>query len=192
MVHCRVFFAVALLPGLVLILGAGVPGAAAQEPMGSESEASVNAQIVLGTEPLGSPLVGAELDRMTEVVSGVMRCPVCQGLSVADSPSDMAVSMKKEVRALLAAGFTPEQILTYFEKAYGEFIRLEPKAEGINWLVYVLPVLGLLVGVVLVGMRLMGARRQRPGTDAQPNSPPEEEDPSLEAYLEQVRREVRS
>ncbi len=189
MVHCRGFFAAAL-PVLALICGAWVQGAAAQEPAEPESEASVNAQIVLGSAPLGSPLAGAELDRMTEEVSGIMRCPVCQGLSVADSPSDMAVSMKNEVRALLAAGFTPEQILTYFEKAYGEFIRLEPKAEGFNWLVYVLPILGLLVGAWLVVMRLVVMKRQQSDKDAQPNLPPE--DPSLEAYLEQVRREVGS
>ncbi|MCP4663451.1 MAG: cytochrome c-type biogenesis protein CcmH [bacterium] len=190
MVLCRGLFAVAL-PVLVLICVAWVPGAAAQESAEQESELSVNAQIVLGSEPLGSPLAGEELDRMTEEVSGVMRCPVCQGLSVADSPSDMAVSMKNEVRTLLAAGFTPEQILTYFEKAYGEFIRLEPKAEGFNLVVWVLPILAFLAGVCFLTMRFVVSwRRRRPGKDAQPKPPPE--DPSLEAYLEQVRREVGS
>lgn len=116
-----------------------------------------------------------------------MRCPVCQGLSVADSPTPSAVAMKAEVRQFLAAGYTDTQILTYFEQSYGEFIRLEPKAKGFNLLVWILPIAALLGGLALVIRRT----RRPDSSDAQGDTPtPAESD--LEVYLEQVRREVSS
>ena len=96
--------------------------------------------------PRSRPLSGAELDARTNEVGGLLRCPVCQGLSVADSPSSMARNMKAEVREKLAAGYDQEQILAYFERSYGEFVRLEPPMRGVNWLVWFGPVAVLVAG----------------------------------------------
>ena len=109
--------------------------------------------------PLGPPLSGAALDQATEDVASLMRCPVCQGLSVADSPASSAVDLKAEVRRQLALGYTKDQVIASFERSYGEFIRLEPKAEGFNWLVWLMPMLALAVGALVIFFRL---RPQRP------------------------------
>ena len=119
--------------------------------------------------PLGPPLSGAALERATEEVSSLMRCPVCQGLSVADSPASSAVDLKAEVRRMLALGYTRDQVIAAFERSYGEFIRLEPKAEGFNWLVWLMPMLALAVGALVIFFRL---RPQRP---APPTSIPQED-----------------
>jgi cytochrome c-type biogenesis protein CcmH len=122
--------------------------------------------------PQGPPLSGAELDRATEETASLMRCPVCQGLSVADSPASSAVDLKAEVRRLLALGYTRDQVIASFERSYGEFIRLEPKAEGFNWLVWLMPMLALAVGALVIFFRLRPARR------APETSPTQEETPS--------------
>ena len=114
-------------------------------------------------QPQGMPLAGAELDEATEALASIMRCPVCQGLSVADSPTTSALAMKQEVHDLLAVGYTEEQVISYFESTYGEFIRLEPRAEGFNLLVWVAPVAALLIGVVLVVGRMRSSRRKSGG-----------------------------
>lgn len=171
-------------PRLISLLLLLVCGAAwAQQ----DSEAGLNALIVVG-EPAGTPLSGDELDRLTQEVASRMRCPVCQGLSVADSPADAAVAMKAEVRSLLAAGYTPAQTIRYFETSYGEFIRLEPKPEGFNLVVWIAPAAVLLIGAAIVAWRL---RRPAPAAvvaDAGPAAP--DEDPDLAAYRERVRRET--
>jgi len=104
--------------------------------------------------PRGVALQGAALDRRTMEIASLLRCPVCQGMSVADSPSTVALDMKAQVRELLARGYSEEQILSYFERSYGEFVRLKPKFSGVNALVWVLPLLALLIGVVLVSLKL--------------------------------------
>jgi cytochrome c-type biogenesis protein CcmH len=101
-----------------------------------------------------TPPQGDELARQTQEIASRLRCPVCQGLSVADSPSEMAVNMKTEVRDMLARGHTREQIEAHFVRSYGEFVLLAPKFEGVNALVWILPIAALLVGALAVRMKL--------------------------------------
>ena len=134
--------------------------------------------------PMGRPLAGEELDEATEALASIMRCPVCQGLSVADSPTVSALAMKQEVYDLLAAGYSRDQVLGYFESTYGEFIRLEPRAEGFNLLVWLAPVAAMLAGAILVMMRLRGRAAGAGAATAT------QEDTDLAEYRERVRREV--
>lgn len=92
------------------------------------------------------PVPPDRVEEATREVSASLRCPVCQALSVNDSPSELAVQMKELVRERLEAGETPSEVQAYFEEKYGEFVLLDPKAEGFNLLVYILP-----VGMVVVG-----------------------------------------
>ena len=103
---------------------------------------------------LSTPPQGDELARQTQEIASRLRCPVCQGLSVADSPSEMAVNMKTEVRDMLARGYTREQIEAHFVRSYGEFVLLAPKFEGVNALVWILPIAALLLGAFVVRTKL--------------------------------------
>ena len=109
--------------------------------------------------PRSHPLSGAELDARTNDIGALLRCPVCQGLSVADSPSSMARNMKAEVREKLAAGYDQEQILASFEHSYGEFVRLDPPMRGVNWLVWLGPLAGLAAGGAAVAWALKRSSR---------------------------------
>lgn len=101
-------------------------------------------------QPEGKPLTGDALFQRTNEVGALLRCPVCQGMAISDSPAEMAVNMKGQVRELLARGYTEEQILKYFELSYGQFVLLRPKST----MVWVLPLLALVLGVVVVVFKL--------------------------------------
>ena len=75
-------------------------------------------------------------------------------MSVADSPSTVALDMKQQVRELLERGYTEDQILGYFERSYGEFVLLKPKFHGVNAFVWILPLLALAIGATLVLMKV--------------------------------------
>ena len=137
-------YAVALL---VVIL---VAFAAAAFPPAETPASTPDPNLQALGAPHGRPLDGAELDAKTEAVGSLVRCPVCQGLSIADSPSPMAVNMKRQTREMLAAGYDEEQILAYFERSYGEFVRLEPPLRGVNWLIWIAPLLLLIGGGTLL------------------------------------------
>ena len=64
-------------------------------------------------------------DRVTRI-SAELRCPVCQGLSVADSPSDTARAMRALVRQRVAEGRSDDEIRAEFRRAYGDWVLLSP------------------------------------------------------------------
>jgi cytochrome c-type biogenesis protein CcmH len=168
---------------VALAASSAAPIASAQEPARGGGDPG---QVV--GPPRGKPLSGAALDARTEEVGSLLRCPVCQGLSVADSPASMAVNMKTEVRELLTRGYSQEQILAYFEHSYGEFVRLEPPMRGVNWLVWLLPFIALAAGAFAV-TRVMGARRAAPSAEPAPLPGPGTlpDDPELARYVRRVR-----
>jgi len=90
------------------------------------------------------------LDAQTTAVASTLRCPVCQGESLQDSPSDLARQMRAVVRDKLRAGETPDEVRAYFVSKYGEWILLEPTMKGLNILLYIIPVLLVIGGLVLV------------------------------------------
>lgn len=94
------------------------------------------------------------LEALTRKVAAELRCPVCQGLSLADSPSELALEMKDVVRSQLAAGRTPDEVKSYFVAKYGEWILLEPPRRGVNLLAYALPAIALIVGLVVIWLAL--------------------------------------
>ncbi len=90
------------------------------------------------------------LEARTTEVAATLRCPVCQGESIQDSPSTLAQQMRAVVKERLRSGETPEQVKAYFVARYGEWILLEPRMTGLNIALYVLPVLLIVGGLVLV------------------------------------------
>jgi cytochrome c-type biogenesis protein CcmH len=103
------------------------------------------------------------LEARTAEVAAQLRCPVCQGLSIQDSPSELSQQMRAVVKDQLRAGKTPDEVKAYFISKYGEWILLEPKAKGFNVLVYAMPVLLVAVGLGVVAMAVRKWTRQPDG-----------------------------
>jgi cytochrome c-type biogenesis protein CcmH len=165
---------------------AGTAGTAARAAEPGVAPPTADPRGVVG-DPAGQPLSGPALETATHEIASVIRCPVCQGLSVADSPTDLARNMKQQVRDLLAAGYDREQVLRYFESSYGEFVRLQPPLRGVNWLVWLAPVAGLLAGGFIVARSLR--RPSAPAAAADPAGAVAdvEEDDDLAPYVLRVR-----
>lgn len=139
--------------------------------------------------PEDTPPANAQaLEEKTFTAGLLLRCPVCQGSAIADSPSPTAINMKNEVRDLMALGFSQDQVLRYFEASYGQFVLMEPKAEGINWLVWLLPGVLLLAGFVFVGISVkrLSAGKVKPA-DELPGRDSLPDDEVLATYVKRVR-----
>src|SRR5687767_15309343 len=111
------------------------------------------------TPSAGSVVVGrtsadTALEALTRSVAAQLRCPVCQGLSLADSPSELALEMKDVVRTQLAAGRTPDEVKGYFVAKYGEWVLLEPPRRGVNLLAYALPAVAVGAGFCVIWLAL--------------------------------------
>lgn len=100
----------------------------------------------------------SEPDRARSIASR-LRCPVCQGESVADSPSETAAAMNRLIEEQVAEGKSDGEILAFFRARYGDWILLDPPVGGRTFVVWALPALGLVVGVVAIAMSV---RRREP------------------------------
>lgn len=103
--------------------------------------------------PYGATNAASLEDQVHAIASG-LRCPVCQNLSVGDSPSELANQMRQIIRERLQRGESRAQIEAYFVSKYGEWILLSPPKRGFNWLVWGLPFLGIALGLVGIGVVL--------------------------------------
>jgi cytochrome c-type biogenesis protein CcmH len=127
---------------------------------------------VESTASRGAPSDTA-LERLTRSVAAQLRCPVCQGLSLADSPSELALEMKDVVRAQLRAGRTPDEVKGYFVAKYGEWILLEPPRRGVNWIAYLLPAFAILGGLGVIWLMLGRWTSHAPSAEEAPQGGPD-------------------
>ena len=130
-------------------------------------------------------VAAADVETHVREIAQQLRCPVCQGLSVGDSPSELAHEMRDVVREQLRQGKTRAEVLDYFVQRYGEWILLAPPKRGFNLVVWVLPFVLLPVGAVAVyaGTRRWVRNRQAAAV------PPTTVDA---AYAERLQRELDS
>lgn len=98
-------------------------------------------------------------DDRARAIERQLRCPTCQGLSIADSPATSATQMRALVREQLAAGASDDAVRAFFVARYGRWILLDPPASGPDLALWLAPAGIVAAGAVLVVRR---ARRREP------------------------------
>ncbi|MFN8021887.1 MAG: cytochrome c-type biogenesis protein [Acidimicrobiales bacterium] len=131
--------------------------------------------IVLGVLVVALMAVGAGRtnERLTpqervEEISKRLACPICDGESVFESRANASIALRNEIKAQVEAGqATDDQIITYIEQRFGAQVLLVPKAEGVDALVWILPVVALVAGVagLIVAFRRWRANAGGTATD---------------------------
>ena len=166
---------------LALALCAATPAVAAGDDADIVEELA-NAQ--LPDPPMEDPPEDATAVARTERLQKALRCPGCQGVSVADSPADAARAMGNRIEELVLQGYTEDQITEYFVDRYGAWVELEPPKEEHQTL-FIAPFVGLSLGVLVL---LVWARRREDGEpEAVPSYSP---DPALSQYRDRILAEL--
>jgi len=101
------------------------------------------------------------LDARYRALIHTIRCMKCQNQSIAESPVDQAADLRRQVRELMVAGSSDNEIREYMAVRYGDFINYQPPLKPTTWLLWAGPLLLLLGGVVIFA-RVVRARMQQP------------------------------
>jgi len=94
-------------------------------------------------------------------ISNELMCPVCQGQTVAESNSQLAVSMRKVVKDKINQGESKEKILQYFVNQYGDNILAKPPLKGFNLLLWIIPPSVLLLSILLWVLKVRTSRSNK-------------------------------
>tara|TARA_B100001964_G_C14166770_1_gene569492 strand:- start:67 stop:447 length:381 start_codon:yes stop_codon:yes gene_type:complete len=94
-------------------------------------------------------------------ISNELMCPVCQGQTVAESNSQLAVSMRKVIKDKINQGESKEKILQYFVNQYGDNILAKPPLKGFNLLLWIIPPSVLLLSILLWVLKVRTSRSNK-------------------------------
>ncbi len=115
--------------------------------------------LVYAQTPTGEP--PPDLSPEVFRIASELRCPVCQGESAAESNAGVSQEMRRQIAEMLREGKSEEAIKQYFVERYGEWILYAPPKRGINWMLWLAPLVGLsLIGFGLWRYLALAQRRE--------------------------------
>ena len=118
--------------------------------------------VALATLTVASGIFDAQPpSRATRVASleATIKCPSCEGLSVAQSNAPSAVAVRQRIAREVRAGATNTEILDGLVATYGSTILLVPPTHGLTLVLWIWPVVVVLLAAVLVTVMLRRSRR---------------------------------
>jgi cytochrome c-type biogenesis protein CcmH len=101
----------------------------------------------LAVEP-DEMLKDAALEARARNLSSELRCLVCQNQSIDDSAAPLARDLRLLVRERLTQGDSDSQVLNFLVARYGEFVLLKPRFELHTLLLWGLPPVVLVAGMI--------------------------------------------
>ncbi len=126
-------------------------------------------------------------DDEVNAVARQLFCPVCENTPLDVCPTQACAQWRELIRTKLSEGWTADQIKQYFATQYGARVLSEPPRQGLNWLVYIIPPLMMLIGVYIL-YRAYLSMRKPVGTDADIE---ETIPPAADGYLLKVEEELK-
>jgi cytochrome c-type biogenesis protein CcmH len=144
-----------------------------------------------GAQPTPAPGGGQVTDDQVNVIASQLFCPVCQDVPLDVCGTQACADWRAEIRSMLGQGKTAQQIKDYFASRYGQRVLATPQSGGLNGLVWVLPIVGVIVGL---GVAVVALRRMAPGAlaaeVAQTNVSYDDLDPEYVARVERDLKEL--
>ncbi|HEY0941994.1 MAG TPA: cytochrome c-type biogenesis protein [Steroidobacter sp.] len=93
-----------------------------------------------------------------------LRCLVCRSETIADSNAQLAVDLRRQLRELMAAGKSDQEILKYMTDRYGDYVLYKPPVAPRTWLLWAAPALLVLGGGIAAAV-VISRKSKLPDTD---------------------------
>ena len=124
--------------------------------------------LVVGSTRTSGPRT--QQDRI-DAISKRLACPTCQGESIYVSRAPAAESVRAEIaRQVSSAQRTDDEIIAYIEDRFGSSVLLVPRSDGLDAVIWILPVTLGILGVAGLGFLFVRWRREQASTDSSPPS----------------------
>ena len=108
---------------------------------------AVPAALAVDPTQLPDPVLQARYVALTHE----LRCMQCQNEAIADSPVDLAADLRHEVRDMLLAGKSDDEVRAWMAARYGDFILFRPRYSLRNAWLWGAPLILLVIGALIAG-----------------------------------------
>lgn len=98
------------------------------------------------------------LEKRYRDLTASMRCPLCENQAIDDSDAPISADMRERVYVLLNEGQADIEIINHMVQRFGDYILYNPRLENRTYLLWGLPIVLVLIGLVVVIM-VVRARR---------------------------------
>ena len=123
-------------------------------------------------------------DDDVNAVAKKLYCPVCPNTPLDVCETQACADWRQQIREQLADGWTEDQVMDYFVEQYGERVLAEPERSGFTSLVWILPVVALVLGLIVAVQALRSWRAGQQEEDETAVPPPPTIDPETKAKIE--------
>lgn len=132
-------------------------------------------------------------DDQVNAIAKQLYCPVCENTPLDVCPTTACAQWRELIRQKLGEGWSEQQIKSYFVQQYGDRVLGTPPPKGINWIVYLVPPLAVMVGVYIL-FRVYRSWKSPAQVSSTP--PPADksalpQDASQDEYIRMLEEEVR-
>ncbi|MBV9950621.1 MAG: cytochrome c-type biogenesis protein CcmH [Acidimicrobiia bacterium] len=104
--------------------------------------------IVIGALIIGTRSTGpSSQEDKVQAIARTIKCPECEGQSVATSGSASSKAIRVDIGARLRRGQSADEIRDYYAAHYGEAILLTPARSGAASLVWIIPVVAIVIAI---------------------------------------------
>mgnify|MGYP001048189288 CR=1 FL=1 len=126
---------------------------------------------------------GTVTDDQVNAVARQLYCPVCENVPLDVCPTKACAQWRDLIREKMELGWSEKEIKEFFAEQYGAQVLAVPPREGFNWLIYVLPPLVVIIGIVIVARTVGKPRKTIAGA-------PVVEQPAVPAAQEEILDEI--
>ncbi len=121
-----------------------------------------------------------------------MYCPVCENEPLDACRTAACQQWRAQIGQMLGEGQSEQQIKDYFVAYFGARVLAQPPAAGISLLLYVLPIVGLIVGAVIVVWLLRRLRARGTRADSPQSAVAAASKPTGDAYTDRVEKDLKN
>jgi len=129
-------------------------------------------------------------DDEVNAVAKQLYCPVCENIPLDVCGTQACQQWRDLIREKLGQGWTEAQVKTYFVQQYGDRVLAAPPAQGLNWLVYLVPPIAFLFGVIILVIAFRSWKKPAPETSSAAKQI-ETEETSKDEYMARLEEELR-
>lgn len=98
---------------------------------------------------ISMPLISPSNESRLENWSKILLCPVCQGETIYDSPSEYADDMKSILKEQIDNGLTDGQINAFWVERYGERIITNPITNNTEILIVPISIVLIFISIFI-------------------------------------------